>query len=138
MAVSPTQAMELFAESKIEQAQQSERNTKRELAQYKAQAPNHPVARVGVSLSTAAATAHADTMIGDGKGDGVKIGTTVGATLISVGAWHRGNYTIAHAALDAAIGAGAGLVAIATRESGLKAALIREQKRAAAQNAAAK
>jgi hypothetical protein len=137
MAVTPSQAMELFAETKIEQAQTNERTAKRDLAICRATQPNNALVRLATATTAAASTAHADTMIGDGKGDGVKIGTIIGAAVTAGVAWKTGHHTIAHTAFDVATGTVCGMTAIITRENGLKAALIREQKRAAEQAKAA-
>ena len=133
--MSPTQALELVAESKIEQEQTKSRTLARELTSERAKAPNNPVGRVLTAVTAAAVTTHADTMIGDGKGDGVKIGGIIGGAATAAVAWRTGHYTVAHAAIDSVIGIACAQTAITVRENGLKAALLREQKRAAAQAA---
>lgn len=132
---SPNTLMEMYSDTKIEAAKDGERRANRELAQIKAQSANHPVVRTAAAIGTAALSTHFDTMIGDGKGDAFKIGTAIGASVSAGVAWKFGAYGFAHGMMDTALGAGCALVAVNTREAGLKAAAEREAKRAAAQAA---
>lgn len=114
----------------LEQEEASNRELRKQLSLIKKEQPNNVVARTFTAVVAAGATTYADTMIGDGKGDGVKIGTMI-ATAAGAAAAHKlGKYGASQVMQDAFIGTACAEVAIATKDAGIEMAAERAKKQA--------
>jgi len=132
-----SQAIELVHETQMEGMRADNRGLRQQLNNERATKPNNPLARVLTANAAAAMTTLADSQIGDGKGDGVKLGLILGGTAAAAAAFKMGHYTVYNIASDAVIGASCAQTTLATRDYGLKVHVEREKRRLAQQNAAA-
>ena len=126
-------AMDIVHETQLDAAKADARLARKEVTIERATRPNNPIARLATANVAAAITTLIDSQIGKGDGDGVKIGTVLGATGAAAMAYRAGHFGIYNALSDAAIGASCAQTTLATRDYGLKMAQEREKKRAAAQ-----
>lgn len=131
-----SQAIELVHETQMEGMRGDLRGLRQQLSSERATKPNNPLARVMVANAAAATTTLADSQIGDGKGDGVKLGLILGGTAAAAAAYKMGHFMIYNVATDAVIGASCAQTTLAVKDYGLKVHLEREKRRLA-QNATA-
>lgn len=126
-------------ELEIEEA--SNRQLRKELTTIRKEQPHHVVARLLTSVTAAGLTTYADTQIGDGKGDGIKIGAMIASAAGAGAAYKLGKHGLSNVLQDAFIGVASAEVAIATKDAGIEMAAERAKKQAAekkkAQEAAA-
>ena len=100
--------------------------------------PNNIVARVGTAVAAASITTYADTQIGDGKGDGVKIGTAIASAGFAAVAWKMGKPTVSHVFQDVVLGIAVAEATIISRDAGLDMGTEKAKKQAQERAKAAK